>query len=523
MPSGIWRESEHGSTILTMRYDVVVLGGGAAGAVTAARASEDPRLSVLLLEAGPYYPTRDDMTPDLLNGNDNAYAPHNWEYMAEANTVGRLAPLPAGKVVGGSSAINTAIALRGTPEDYDEWAALGNDEWSWERVLPYFIRLERDLDRAAPYHGSDGPIPIRRYTEDGLAPVQLAFLRAMRDLGYPETDDNNDPKSTGLGFHPMNKDGRTRMSVAICYLEPARHRLNLTVRGDCHVRRILFDGDRATGIEVESGRSVQVVEARRIAVSAGAIGTPWLLMRSGVGPEAHLREHGIDVIRDLPGVGENLDDHPMLGVVYAAKDGLLDITDPVVQVTYRYTSSGGAERNDMQLMPVSQFATRGGRLVYTLGSVIYRQKTTGRVSLTSADPHQHPRIEERFCEDAGDVARLVEGVRMALDVGEHEAFAHLSAGVIAPSAAVIEDDEALARWCRSVASSGFHPSCTARMGPPGDPMAVVDQHLRLRGFDNVYVADASVMPKCPRANIHLTSVMIGERMGEWLREDGADA
>jgi choline dehydrogenase len=474
---------------------------------------------VLLLDAGPYYPSREEMTPDLLNGNDNAYAPHNWEYMAEANTVGRVAPLPAGKVVGGSSAINTAIALRGVPEDYDEWAALGNDDWSWERVLPYFNRLEHDRDHAAPYHGDRGPIPIRRYRDGELAPVQAAFMRAMRDLGYPETPDNNDPHSTGLGFHPMNKDGRTRMSVAICYLEPARDRLNLTVRGNCHVRRILFDGCRATGVEVEAGRSVQVVEGERIVLSAGAIGSPALLMRSGVGPDAHLRELGIPVVRDLPGVGANLDDHPMLGVVYAARENTLDATDPVVQTTYRYTSAIGGERNDMQLMPVSQFATRSGSMVYMLGSVIYRQRTTGQLTLTSADPHAHPRIEERFCEHEEDVARLVEGIRMALDVGEHEAFAPLYAGVIAPGAAMIEDDELLARWCRSVATSGFHPSCTAKMAPDSDPMGVVDQRLRLRGFANTFVADASVMPRCPRANIHLTSVMIGERMGEWLREE----
>lgn len=501
-----------------MKYDVIVVGGGAGGAVAAARASEDPRISVLLLEAGPYYATRDEMTPDLLNGNDNAYAPHNWEYMAEANTLGRHMPLPAGKVVGGSSAINTAIALRGTPEDYDEWAALGNTEWSWERVLPYFKRLEHDLDFRSSYHGDDGPIPIRRYREEQLAPVQGAFIRAMRDLGYPETADNNDPLSTGLGFHPMNKQESTRMSVAICYLEPARHRLNLTIRGGCHVHRILFEGDRVAGVEVESGRTVQRVEADRIVLAGGAIGSPAMLMRSGIGPEAHLREVGIDVRNDTPGVGQNLDDHPMLGVVYAAQDGHLDQRDPVVQVTYRYTSSTGDERNDMQLMPVSQIATRSGRFVYSLGSVIYRQKSVGQLTLTSADPHEHPRIEERFCEDTRDVAKLVEGVRMALDIGEHDAFAGLSAGVIAPSASAIEDDEALAQWCRAVASSGFHPSCTAKMAPTEDPMGVVDQFLRVRGYANLFVADASVMPRCPRANIHLTSVMIGERLGEWLRE-----
>ncbi len=501
-----------------MKYDLIVIGAGAAGAVTAARVSEDPSRSVLLLEAGPYYPTTEQTPADLLNGNDNSYFAHDWGYEAETTSAARLIHLPAGRVVGGSSAVNTAIALRGTPEDYDEWAALGNDEWSWEKVLPYFRRLEHDLDRDDDFHGRNGPLPVRRYREDELVPVQLAFLKAMRALDYPETPDNNDPESTGLGYHAMNKQGSQRMSVAICYLEPVRHRLNLTVRGDCLTCRIITDGERATGVEVESGGATQVVEGEHIVIAAGAIGSPAMLMRSGIGPAAHLGELGIGVVRDLPGVGENLDDHPMLGAVFTAKEGTLNAKDPVVPVTYRYTSEGGGERNDMQLMPVSQLPTRSGNLVFAIGAVVYRQKSLGRLTLTSADPHTQPRIEQRFLDDENDVRRLVEGVRMALEVGSHAEFAHIVEGIKAPPAGVVPDDEELAQWCKMVASSGFHPSCTAKMAPADDPLGVVDQHLRVRGFDNLFVADASVMPRCPRANIHLTSIMIGERAGEWLRE-----
>jgi choline dehydrogenase len=240
-------------------------------------------------------------------------------------------------------------------------------------------------------------------------------------------------------------------------------------------------------------------------------------MRSGIGPGAHLRELGIDAIADMPGVGADMDDHPMLGTTFLARDGVLDLDSPLVQVTYRYTSSLAEERNDMQLMPVSHLPMADGRIAFTIGSVIERQKSRGRLTLTSRDPHVQPRIENRFLEHPDDVTRLVEGVRMALDIGARPEFEAVSAGLLSPREEITSDDAALASWCRKVASSGFHPSCTARMAPASDKMGVVDQRLRVRGFDNFYVADASVMPVCPRANIHLTSIMIGERMADWLR------
>ena len=274
-----------------MEYDDIIVGGGSAGAVLAARLSEEPARRVLLLEAGPDYATLESTPADLQDGWRMSLRAHDWGLTAEA-VPGRAIPYPRGRVIGGSSAVNATIALRGVPADYDEWAALGNDEWSWAKVLPHFRRLEDDPEGAAELHGRGGPIAIRRWRPDELIPVQRAFFEVCRRLGFPEVTDHNHPEATGVGPFPQNRRDRLRLSTAIAYLLPARHRPNLTIRPHCLVNRVLFAGDRAVGVDIGAGGEPEQVRGRRITLAAGAIGSPAILLRSGIGPKAALAELG---------------------------------------------------------------------------------------------------------------------------------------------------------------------------------------------------------------------------------------
>jgi choline dehydrogenase len=519
------------------RFDVVVVGAGSAGCALAGRLSEDPSLSVLLLEAGGSDDVLEVQIPAALYKLWRTRRDWNYTTDPQPGLGGRELFWPRGKMLGGSSSFNAMIYIRGAAADYDEWAALTGDKaWSYEHVLPLFRRMEDNARGADRFHGVGGPLRV----EDLRSPHRWtrAVVQSAVAAGYPRNDDFNGDHQEGVGLYQVTQRRGRRWSAADAYLKPALGRPNLTVRTGAQATRIVVEGGRATGVEYLRGGRRHVAHAdREVVLSGGAINSPQLLMLSGIGPAEHLRAVGVDVVHDLPGVGGQLQDHPLVPVIWHVRSGrsLFRGESPSGYAQYfgarrgpltsNLAEAGLFTRSDAALaecdlqyhfLPVKfwrQAEVDPDVDAFTAAVVLVHVRSRGSVRLRSADPTWKPAIDAGYLTDDRDLDALVTGVEKAREIGSVGPLAAVLAEEWSPGGTVHGRDD-LRRKVRDTLESLYHPVGSCRMGTDDD--AVVDAQLRVRGLDNLRVVDASVMPTLIRGNTNAPTIMIAERAADLI-------